>query len=112
MAKHMKNITAIEAHDILSNLYTDLHDLIVINEEPNISEEEIVYFNRGFKSAKRIAQFYGTPKVHKKMEPFIRFSPVNSGCGTISAVASKYVDYYLQKLVILVSSFAETLDKL
>ena len=33
------------------------------------------------------------------MIPNIRFRPVNSNCGSLAAVASKYVDYYLQKLI-------------
>jgi len=45
------------------------------------------------------------PKVHKKYTVQVPMSPVNSQCGSLSAVVSKYIDYYLQKLVKFVPSY-------
>ena len=65
----------------------------------SLEDHERTFFERGYKTCTRIPQFYGSPKFHKPMIPYIRFRPVNSNCGSLAAVASKYVDYYLQKLI-------------
>ena len=56
--------------------------------------------NRPLSKHHYISQFYGTAKVHKEFSNgFISFRPVNSQCDNLSAIASKYVDYYLQLLI-------------
>ena len=47
----------------------------------------------------RIPQLYGNPKVHKDCSTVVPFRPVNSQCGSLSAAASKFVDFYLKKLI-------------
>ena len=39
------------------------------------------------------------------MCPNVRFRPVNSNCGSLSSIASRYVDYYLQKLMKLAPGY-------
>ena len=55
----------------------------------------------------RDAKFYGTPKVHKKMTPYIRFRPVVSQCGTYGAYISTYIDFILQPLIYTVHSYVK-----
>ena len=52
-------------------------------------------------------QFYGMPKIHnmKDSTSTVPFRPVTSQCGIYSALISRYLDYYLQKLVKLVPSY-------
>ena len=48
---------------------------------------------------KGIPQLYGIAKVHKVSILGIPLRLVHSQCAGISAVASKYIDHYLQKLI-------------
>ena len=43
--------------------------------------------------------------MHKPMIPHVKFRPVNSNCGSLAAVASKYVNYYLQKNIKFTPSY-------
>ena len=47
----------------------------------------------------RIPQFYGTAQLHKASPLGILLCLVNSQCGGLSAVAYRYIYYYLQKLI-------------
>ena len=97
--KTYKQLTCLEADNILQDFKEDLHELLVYTHETSLEDHERIFFERGYKTCTRIPQFYGSPKVHKSMIPNIKFRPVNSNCGSLAAVASKYVDYYLQKLI-------------
>ena len=101
--KTYKQITPEEARTSFRDFYEDLQEILETHERC-LEDNERVYFMRGMQTADRIPQFYGTPKVHKKMKPHLRFRPVNSNCGSLSAVVSKYVDFYLQKLIPYVPS--------
>ena len=94
-----KNLTCLEAKVIMQDFKEDLHEMLVHTHATSLEDHEITFFERGYKTCTRIPQFYGSPKFHKPMIPYIRFRPVNSNCGSLAAVASKYVDYYLQKLI-------------
>ena len=41
------------------------------------------------------------------MSPYVKFRPVNSQCGSLSAIISKYVNYYLQLLTKFISSYTK-----
>ena len=77
----------------------DVHEMLFYTHEASLEEHERILFERGYTTYTRIPPFYGSPKVHKSRIPSIRFRPVHSNCGSLTAVASKYVDYYLQKLI-------------
>ena len=47
----------------------------------------------------RTQQVYGIPKVHKDWTIQVSLQPVNSQVGSLSALPSRFVDYYLKKLV-------------
>ena len=53
------------------------------------------------------AKFYGTPKVHKKQKPYIRFRPIVSQFLTFGAKLSIYLDYKLQPLITTVESYVK-----
>merc|ERR1712127_172453 len=62
----------------------------------------ITYFQKIFaKIDYRTPLFYGTPKVHKgkQEDGSYRNRPVVSTSGSFNKVASRYIDYYLQKLI-------------
>ena len=63
------------------------------------TEEDITVFERGYKNMAQIPQLYGSPKVHKDWTNQGPLQLVNSQIGSLSAFASKYIDYYLKKLV-------------
>ena len=50
---------------------------------------------------RRIPHFYGTVKVYKEFSSLsaLPFHPVISSCWELSALASTFIDYFLQKLV-------------
>ena len=78
----------------------------------NLSKTETKYFRQTLYDIQttnnyRDAQFYGTPKVHKEMIPYIRFRPVVSQCGTFGARLSTYIDYILQTLTTAVYSYVK-----
>ena len=56
---------------------------------------------------KKIPQFYGREKVHKSSPLGIPLRPVNSQRGELSAVSSKYIDHYLQKLILYIPGYAK-----
>ena len=71
----------------------------------SLSYPEQVYFNRGFREKYRHALFYGLPKIHKpKKNGYYRTRPVVSKCGTFLELASKWIDYQLQRLTHLFPS--------
>ena len=41
------------------------------------------------------------------MLPYVKFGPVNIQCGSLSAIASEYVDYYLQLLTKFIPSYTK-----
>ena len=98
-------LISIEANQILMDFKEELHELLVDKHSTSLEDQERTFFERGFMKCTRIPQFYGMPKVHKPMIPDIHFRPVNSNCGSLAAVASKYVDYYLQKLIKFTPSY-------
>jgi len=88
-----------EMHAHLKSMRSKLADLYSTHRA-NLPEQHQKYFDRSFAaidaSPERIAQFYGLYKVHKK-ELGVR--PVISCCGTYAQIYSKYVDYWLKKIV-------------
>lgn len=81
----------------INNFYTNLKRLLV-KYKNCMTDFEKKYFDRSMTGDHRIPQFYGTPKVHKPMTPYVKLRPVSSQCGSITAVASVYVDAKLQPL--------------
>ena len=55
----------------------------------------------------RIPQFYGLPKVHKGITPYVKFRPVVSQCGSYSAYLSTWLDYKLQPFTKYVKSYVK-----
>lgn len=84
---------------------------IITDEEmrEHFTEDERDYFtcSLSLKSKKghRVPKFYGTPKVHKLMIPHVKFRPVVSQCGSISAIVSVFLDYKLQAFTPYVPSY-------
>ena len=87
-------------NDLDSKMREILHD-----HEEDLIENERIYFLRGLKTQDRISQIYDMPKVHKPMIPKLKLKHVTSNCGSLSAVASRYIEYYLHKLVLLSPSY-------
>ena len=54
------------------------------------------FFRHGIANAVRVPIFYGTAKVHKSTKPHVRFRPVTSQCGSLSAMISTFLDVQLQ----------------
>ena len=77
--KTYKSITANEAHDILVKLERELTFLVTIEHERDLTDGEKQYFQQALATSDRIAQFYGTAKVHKdKVNGQIPLWSVNS----------------------------------
>ena len=93
------------AHKKLYEFRRELQEILTFDGERELTDSEKIYFTRGFKAHSRIPQLYGNPKVHKNWINHVPMRPVNSQVGSLSATASKYVDYYLQMLVRLVPSY-------
>ena len=112
LAEHLNTktyewITPLEARTTLEDLEGEIDELVRFTHERELDDAEKTYFMRGLTRKQRIPQFYGTAKVHKMESPEdpIPFRPVNSQCGSLSEIASKYVDYYLQKLIPFVPGY-------
>ena len=97
--QYYKLLSEAEMHSTLKSMKAKLADLYSTHRA-TLPEQHQQYFDRSFSlidaSPKRIAQFYGLYKVHKK-ELAVR--PVISCCGTYAQIYSKYVDYWLKKIV-------------
>ena len=71
------------------------------NHKDALSDPEYLYLKRGLKRDKgKIARFYTTVKVHKKVEKPLPhpFRPITASCGTAQAILSKWLDQKLQQL--------------
>jgi len=92
-----------EAFQKREDFREELIDLLTFDGDRALEDNERVYFSRSFLLDDRIPLLYGMPKVCKD---YIRvhMQPVNSQCGSLSAAVSKYIDFYLQKLIKLVPS--------
>ena len=99
-----KNLTENQALQELDDLDSKMREILQDHEE-DLKENERLYFLRSLKTQDRISQIYGIPKVHTPMIPKLKLRPVTSNCGSLSAVASKYIDYYLHKLVLFSPSY-------
>ena len=97
--QYYKLLSEAELHSHLKSMQTKLADLYSTHRAI-LPEQHQKYFDRSFAlidaSPKRIAQFYGLYKVHKK-ELAVR--PVISCCGTYAQIYSKYIDHWLKKIV-------------
>ena len=92
---NVKNYTSLirrEAFDIMSSFELELSDIIKFDHKNDLTDHEKVFFQRGCETRNRIPQIYGTAKVHKEYTTDVSFRPVNSQCGTLSAVVSIYID--------------------
>ena len=82
----------------ISEIKQELEDLYYKFRD-TLPEAHQTYFDRSFdlllKSEDRIAQFYGTYKVHKEK---LSVLPVISCCGTFAKVFSKYINHWLKKM--------------
>ena len=92
-------LTNIEASNLMEEFISEVSKLINFEHNNDLTEAERTFFSRGYEKMHRIPQLYGNPKVHKKWSLQVPLRPVNSQVGSFSAVASKYVDYYLKKLI-------------
>ena len=83
-----------------------IHLFLNRNNKFNLTETEIKYFSRSLNNPNlRIPQFYGMVKIHKN--PW-KLRPVVSCCGSaLSAIASTWLDYHLQKLKNYVLSYIQ-----
>ena len=66
-----------------------------------MTDYENTYLRRGLKRDKnKIARFYTTVKVHKRVEKPLPnpFRPIAASCGTAQAILSKWLDHKLQQL--------------
>ena len=71
-----------------------MHHILIYHHQKCVK----TYFTRGLLEATRIPVFYGTAKVHKPITPDVKFRPINSQCGSLSALVSTYLDVQLQPL--------------
>ena len=55
---------------------------------------------RRFETVHRTPQLYGMHKVRKNFTDYVPFRPVNSQFDSLSAMTSKFVDYYLKNSLI------------
>ena len=82
-------------HDMQTSLGALLH-----KHRPSISHSHLQYFDRSLSNLtsapRRIAQFYGNYKVHKKK---LAVRPVITCCGTYAQIFSKYIDHWMKKIV-------------
>ena len=79
---------------------------ILIREKETLTKAEQTYFDRSYHQKYRIAVFYGAPKIHKeKLNGYYRTRPVVAKCGTFVEIASRFVDYHLQKIIPLFRSY-------
>ena len=98
-------ITKEHAQDTLEDPSEDINEFVGFEYKRDLDNAEKLYFGRGLMAKHGILEFYGTAKVHNFFEEEeIPFRPFNSQCRNLSAVISKYVDYYLQKLITSIPS--------
>ena len=84
-----------EAEDRMENFITKVGSLIFEVYQDTLSKEELLFFKRVFNpkcTTHQTSQFYGLPKIHKGLDPFISFRPVISQCGSFGAFISIFVD--------------------
>jgi hypothetical protein len=99
-ADNYSQLTKAEGAKIGYNALAYLKRLTIL--DPSIfppGSPEFQYFYRNFKvPGRRAPQFYSMPKVHKD-EPTLKTRPVISFIGSTMEIASKYLDYQLQRVV-------------
>ena len=94
--------------ETIQNNFTNETQKLLQDYEGDLFFAEIQFFQKGLRKLDRMAQMYGMPKVHKeKTDGITPFRPVTSQCGSFASLVSKYLDYYLQKLVKLVPSYVK-----
>ena len=99
VTKNYTQLTKEEAHNLREEFEFNLTEIIKFEYINELSYQEKIFFERGFQCMNRIPQLYGTPKEHKDWSIQVPFRPVNSQVGSLSALASKYVDYYMKKIL-------------
>ena len=106
--KTYEQISHEEATDTLNKLLEEISDLL-FEYNRCLNDGERTYFDRGLKLQHRISQFYGTAKVHKVKSPGdpIPFRPVISQVGSLASIPSKYIDYYLGKLLPFIPGYVQ-----
>ena len=93
-----KQLTKDEAHNSREEFDFELTEILQFEHVNDLTDHERTFFERGYQCMNRIPQLYGTPKIHKNYTSQVPFRPVNSQVGSLSALASTFVDYYLKKL--------------
>ena len=104
---HYSLLSKNEATRIMDDFESELSDLLRDEFVDCLSDDGKTYFKRGFETAHRIPQLYGMPKVYKDYTTSVPLRPVNSQVGLLSAMVSKYIDYYLKILVPFIPSFVK-----
>ena len=97
--KNYALISDIQAHNLMEEFIFEVSELINFDHVNDLTDNERIFFARGLDKMQRIPQMYGNPKVHKKWTIHVPLRPVNSQVGSFPAVVSKFVDYYLKKLI-------------
>ena len=108
--KSYQQISNNEATRTLVKLHKEI-TLILFEHEFCLSDREKIYFERGLKLKHQISQFYGTARVHKIENPCssIPFRHVINQVGSLASIPSKYVDYYLGKLLPFIPGYVQNL---
>ena len=106
--KTYKQISEEEATQTLDELIEEIRNLL-FEHNMYLNDGEKTYLDRGLKLRHRISQFYGTAKFHKIKSPGdpVPFRPVISQVGSLASIPSKYVDYYLGKLLPFISGYVQ-----
>ena len=103
--KNYTQLISNEATAMHEDFAFELTEILKFEHRNDLSLQEQKFFERSYQTMNRIPQLYGNPKVHKNWTTQVPFRPVNSQCGSLSAAASKYVDYYLKKLLPFVPGY-------
>jgi hypothetical protein len=117
-------ITQVFEEHLLTRSYTQLSEptakqrlsntqqLLVNNFEAHrheLSQPEIEYFTRSFKTHHRTPIFYGMPKVHKTP---MKLRPVVSCINSFNTIFSTWLDFKMKALLLLIPSYVKNSSEL
>lgn len=111
LTEHLNNTTVYEklshkkAHDIINFTHHEIKNTL-IEHQNDLKPNEQLFFERSLHRKYKNPCFYGPPKLHKTFrDNFPKTRPVVAKINSFVEIISKYIDYYLSKLIPQVATY-------
>ena len=111
LTEHLNNKKVYEylphkkAHDAIKLTYQEIEKTLITHKD-DLKPNEITFFERSLHRKYKTPCFYGPPKLHKTfINKFPKTRPVVAKINSFVEIISKYIDYYLSKLIPFVATY-------